>query len=258
MATKKQPQHVAAGFVKEQDGFEGLGTSDAQWAIQNPEMAVALAVEAIRSRHNTCPPRILLRQKEMTFVPRGVFTIQTGGSSAIELHAQAMERKMNDGNKEAIDMIQKIGIVMERPQFTTFVVLSLSDLSNADRDKKSKLKFTIERRHILKKSFLADWSKEHLDGQILELCHKADGPQICLQYQAGQALSGQTLDIVMAQENPICFTEEGAINPSYITFRLFYYLSGGVLLCTNKYGEESLFSSEALVMLRLREMTPED
>lgn len=167
MATKQQIPTLAGAIVSNQSVFEALPTDDTQWAIENPEAAIALWIIAIKNRNNT-PIESSIQKR--TLVPNK--TIKYGAISKGDLSKKvAKEQNLGDWAKD----------VMTKPAFTTvdteetvdLVFLSLKDLGFIKSPRTDE---------FMTAQFCADWSAKNLDGQVIELCLPEDGPHLRLQY----------------------------------------------------------------------------
>lgn len=168
MATKQQIPVLAGSIVSNQGAFEPLSTDDAQWAIEHPEEAIRLWVEATTNRNKTwAVPSI---QKRVLTPSR---TVTYGGIVKGDLVQKiAKEQNLSDWAKD----------LMGKPAFTTVETEGNTDLVfltlGAD------LGFTKNPRtdEFMTPQFCAAWSAQYLDGQVIELCQPEDGPQLRLQY----------------------------------------------------------------------------
>jgi hypothetical protein len=167
MATKQQIPTLAGVIVSNQGAFEALPTDDTQWAIENPEEAIALWIIATKNRNKT-PIESPIQKRTLT--PNK--TIKYGAVSKGDLSKKvAKEQNLGDWAKD----------MMTKPAFTTvdtegtadLVFLSLKDLGFTESPRTDE---------FMTAQFCADWSAKHLDGQVIELCLPEDGPHLRLQY----------------------------------------------------------------------------
>ena len=166
MATKQQIPVLVGAIVSNQEAFAPLPTDDAQWAIENPADAIALAVKAIRDRNKT--PISSLIQKRTFDVWK---TIQVGGMPKDKLVASVN----NESSKWAKDIMGKPAFtVAEKKEPVDLVSISLRDLGFTESPRTNE---------FMTAQFCADWSAKHLDGQVIELCASEDGPQLRRQYE---------------------------------------------------------------------------
>lgn len=167
MATEQQIPTLAGAIVSNQSALEALPTNDTQWAIENPKVAIALWITAIKNRNMT-PTGSQIQKR--TLAPNK--TIKYGGVKGKDLLRKVVkEQNLGYWAKD----------IMTKPEFTTvdtegtadLVFLSLKDLGFTESPRTDE---------FMTAQFCTDWSAKHLDGQVIELCLPEDGPHLRLQY----------------------------------------------------------------------------
>ena len=176
MATKQQIPTLAGVIVSNQHCFEPLPNDDAQWAIEHPEEAIGFFVDAVKNRIKQTVQTVVEAVKRALTPWK---TITVGGTKTKAL-IKAIEEKKGDKEKNEVGdyardiMGKKEFVIAEKQAHVDLVILTPADFG-----------FTAMPRtdEFLTKEFLAEWSKKHLDGYVVELCEPEDGPQLRLQYQ---------------------------------------------------------------------------
>lgn len=172
MATKQQIPTLVGELVKNQVCLEHMPVEDAQWVIQNPEVALSLFVTAVVNRGKQLVVQVTTQivKKTLTVWKK----ISVGGTTTEDL-LKAINAKKNEIGNRARDLTTKAAFVIAvTPSQAGLVVLTPANLG-----------FTSPpcTDAFMTKEFCADWSAKNLDGWVIELCEIEDGPQLRDQYQ---------------------------------------------------------------------------
>jgi hypothetical protein len=174
-ASEQQAKKLV-GVMVEHSSLFTLGESEhIQWAIQNPTSAISLFVMALKHRAQDA---VKVVKKVLT----PFMAIRIGGTTKDKLIADIKANKNEDGVADEVSNYAES--MMANPAFT---ISKERGLVNLVRLTIAELGFIIEPKTIdfMTEEFCARWSKENLDGYVIELCHPEDGPQL-RKYWLGQ------------------------------------------------------------------------
>lgn len=174
MATKQQIPTLAGVIVSNQHCLEHLPPDDAQWAIEHPEEAIAIFVTAVQNRVRSVAKRILKVWKIISIgggTPEQLVTSVAGSCEEVSSEAKFFMTKMT-----VAPTATSVGLVV-----LTHRELGFTSSPRTDA--------------FLTKEFCAKWSKDNLDGYVIELCEAEDGPRLREQYQ--DQPNGETLWMAM-------------------------------------------------------------
>ncbi|GEM_PF-1710208 len=173
-ANEEQATKFAGVFVEHHKLLTSAPSSEIQWAIQNPQDAIALFVLALVNRGKQVGEQIVETAKQIvkrTLTPWKIIQV---GDTTTEKLLETVEKTGREISPNARDLTTKPAFkIAEKPEQVNLVILTPRELG-----------FTRNPRTdaFLTKEFCAKWSVENLQGQVIELCEPEDGPQLASQH----------------------------------------------------------------------------
>lgn len=183
-ASEEQARKFAGVLVEHYPFLTEAPATELQWAIQNPQDAIALFVAGLVERSKEVAVCVSEKAKQIVKRTLAPFITITIGNKTREGLATEVSAEASDYARDL--MTKKPFVVATKPEQVTLIFLTIAELG-----------FTSNPRtdEFVTKKFCTKWSAENLEGQVIELCEPEDGPQLRLQYR--NQPKGETLWLAM-------------------------------------------------------------